>query len=628
MTKPRRSPNRAIIAATAAGALLIGGAVVALADPPTTPILGGPTGFVTTTAPTFTITDGDGGTLGSGTFLWGLDEAPATGPVAAGNLPLTSVSQGAHELRVKEIGVPPDDDSLIATRSFFVDSVKPTFSRTVAPGAPNGTNDWYRGTGTVTVTYQCADPNGASGSGLATLCPANLSLSAATSDGIYVLATGISDNAGNAADPDPALTIKRDSTAPANPDPTGPIGIANTLTPTFTWKSVDDVTPQGVTQISEFLHYVLTVRTGSTVGSGTQVHQVEVAQQPTEVTYTAIPALTNGATYNWTVQAVDNAGNFNADGAAFTVDINAPDDPTFSAGPVNGAATNDNTPSFTFAGVPGATFTWETRNGLGDLVAGAGFAGTGAQTTVTLPTLPDGSYSFKVKQTAPNLKESGFASALFTVDTTAPAAPTINSSPGTTTNAQPSFGWSAAEQDGTFLWEVTGVGGIRVQGPGEAAAAAVSLPSPLGAGNYAFRVRQRDRAGNLSDWSAPEPFTIVNPSDPGPGPGPGGGTSGFRPSTRNAKALLPKVGVKVKPAATTLRWKKTRGATLYNLQVFRIDGTTYRKVHSAFPRGLRYKVPKKVLKSGRRYVWRVWPYLGAKKKYTPAPFGISWFDAK
>ncbi|MFN8121244.1 MAG: hypothetical protein U0237_02310 [Thermoleophilia bacterium] len=630
MTKPRRSPNRAIIAATAAGALLIGGAVVALADPPSEPVVSGPNGPVSNASPGFKITDGDA-LNGTGTFLWAFDGVPSEGPVADGTTvtPASPLSQGAHTFQAREVGTPPDADGAIKTQSFFVDTVNPTFTRVVSPAAPNGLAGWY--TGTVTVDYTCADPGGANASGLTAPCPTDLALNTGVEDGVYVLATGpVTDLAGNTSGASlPALTVSRDSTPPAKPNLTGPLQITNVLSPVLSWSQVDDVTPQGVLQTSGFKHYVLTIRQGASGGS--IVHQANVNQPPApgEVTYNTVPPLTNGTTYNWTVQAVDNAGNTNTSAlGVFKVDTTAPDDPTFSAGPVNGAATNDNTPTFTFAGVDGATFTWETRNNLDQIVPGAGFSGTGAQTSVTLPTLPDGSYTFKVKQTAPNLKDSGFATALFTVDTTAPAAPSITSSPGTTTNPQPSFGWNAAEQDGTFVWEVTGVGGVRVQGPGESSTAAVSLTAPLSAGNYAFRVRQRDRAGNLSDWSAGEPFTIVNPSEPGGGNNGGGTTSGFKPNTRNAKALLPKVGTKVRPTATVLRWKKTKGATLYNLQIFRIDGTTYRKVHSAFPRGLKYKVPKKVLKSGRRYVWRVWPYLGAKRKYTPAPFGISWFDAK
>jgi hypothetical protein len=66
------------------------------------------------------------------------------------------------------------------------------------------------------------------------------------------------------------------------------------------------------------------------------------------------------------------------------------------------------------------------------------------------------------------------------------------------------------------------------------------------------------------------------------------------------------------------------GARLYNVQVFllRPDNRTV-KVLSAFPRGNRMLMPARRLAPGRRYVWRVWPYLG--NRYTLRPLGMSWF---
>lgn len=606
--------------------------MIALAAPSAPTLTGGPgvaptSQYTNIANPTFTWTGGAGGL---DTFAWAVDAQPVVGTAAPGNsATVPAQTDGSHIFRVAEAGdlaaVPDPEDPLSppASVTFFVDTVAPTVTRTLAPLSPPASG-WYTGTVTINLTCEAAS---STASGVAAC--SDVVLDTPIEDGSYALGgETVTDRAGNVSAPLPALTFKRDSTDPEVASLTGPEGIANVLNPAFTWSRVEDVTPSGVNQVSGMKEYNLVIRQGS--AGGTIVHQHTVTQPAAagEISYTGVPNLTNGTTYFWTVQSVDVAGNTVTSAAkSFKVDTTAPDDPVFSAGPTNGAATNDNTPTFTFGGVDGATFSWETRNSLDVLVAGPGFAGTGAASTVTLPTLPDGSYSFKVKQTAPNLKESGFASALFTVDTTAPAAPTVTVSPGTTTNAQPSFGWSAAEQDGTFVWEVTGVGGVRVQG-GEAPTAATSLTAAVPAGNYAFRVRQRDRAGNLSDWSAPEPFTVVNPAPPTGGTPPPTGTSGFRPSTRNAKNLTPRVGTKVRRINTQLRWKRTKGATLYNIQVFRIDGTTYRKVHSAFPRGLRYKVPPKVLKAGRRYVWRVWPYLGAKRRYTPAPSGISWFDAR
>ncbi|WP_217924538.1 hypothetical protein [Miltoncostaea oceani] len=73
----------------------------------------------------------------------------------------------------------------------------------------------------------------------------------------------------------------------------------------------------------------------------------------------------------------------------------------------------------------------------------------------------------------------------------------------------------------------------------------------------------------------------------------------------------------------TLRWRATRGAGHYNVQVFR--GT--RRVLNAWPTGNRLRVPEGVLRQGRTYVWVVWPGVGPRsaRRYGP-PIGRSTFE--
>jgi len=79
-----------------------------------------------------------------------------------------------------------------------------------------------------------------------------------------------------------------------------------------------------------------------------------------------------------------------------------------------------------------------------------------------------------------------------------------------------------------------------------------------------------------------------------------------------------------------LRWSRgPAGTKLYNIQIFRVvrkrigKAPVIRKVHSAFPRSRRYRVPKAKMRPGACYVWRVWPYLGTR--FTSQPLGISNF---
>jgi hypothetical protein len=55
-----------------------------------------------------------------------------------------------------------------------------------------------------------------------------------------------------------------------------------------------------------------------------------------------------------------------------------------------------------------------------------------------------------------------------------------------------------------------------------------------------------------------------------------------------------------------------------------LSGERLRKVHSAFPAGTRYALPRHVvLVPGACYAWRVWPFRG--DTYTPVPLGVSDF---
>lgn len=58
----------------------------------------------------------------------------------------------------------------------------------------------------------------------------------------------------------------------------------------------------------------------------------------------------------------------------------------------------------------------------------------------------------------------------------------------------------------------------------------------------------------------------------------------------------------------TLRWRVTRGATYYNVQIFR----GARRVLNAWSDDTRLRVPEGVLRQGRAYVWVVWPATGSR----------------
>lgn len=442
---------------------------------------------------------------------------------------------------------------------------------------------------------------GTPGTGTATLGPRTVS---ATS----------TDVAGNSATTTFTYSVV-DTVAPTAPVTVAPADITNQVRPTFSWSAATDAgvgIDRYVVRIDS-TNFTVPVALGAT---GT-------LQWTYPVGSAALPA----GNRTWQVRAVDATGRQGPFSAvrSFRIDPSAPDPPTITGGPRG--FTRDTAPSFAFAGLPGAQFTWRLEVAANDeLVAQGGPSPAGS---AAAPSLGDGQYRFRVSQTNPAGTPSGSAVVVFTVDTVRPSAPAITSRPGTTGDGQPTFGWTGGEPGATFQWRVVTPAGAPVLGPGSVAATSVRLPSPLPGGSYLFQVRQLDQAGNESDWSAPDAFTIVAPpNQPAANPPSGGRGTVTRivPRTRNAKRLSPRPGVVVRTLRPTLRWTRVRNASLYNVQIYRVVGRRNVKVLSAFPRGNRIVVPAKRLKAGQRYVWRVWPYFAKLRRYSRNEHGMSWFD--
>lgn len=273
-----------------------------------------------------------------------------------------------------------------------------------------------------------------------------------------------------------------------------------------------------------------------------------------------------------------------------------------------------------------------------------------------------------VSGTATDSLITSTATTTVNVDRTAPVSGALltPASGATVTSARPEFTWSESSDPAAVGLPEAGGSGIQyhevwIIGRGKVGAttAAVRRLVPaqsLDTRAYQWYLRTVDNAGNAV-VSAPVTFTVnpnrtEQPPDP---PGAGGGGSGVsgtgsgssaptgsaagtpvvrrvagetlpRPTVIRARALRPVAGKRIDSRQPTLRWlRRHRQAKLYNVQIFELSATGVRKVVSAFPRGASYKVPRGKLKANRRYVWRVWPYLG-RKGYASQPTGISYFD--
>jgi hypothetical protein len=400
--------------------------------------------------------------------------------------------------------------------------------------------------------------------------------------------------------------------------------VTNQMRPKLTWTAAKDNGP------------------GGAPGSGIDGYDVLVDGKVVATVGATVTAWTpaddmKSGNHTWRVRARDKAGNdTSSDVFKFRVDPNATAAPVFTAAPP--AATNDNTPSFAWTGAEGVQeYRWALKQGAETVADGLLDASSPA---LDLEPLKDGDYVFTVTQRTNGIHGTAAAHP-FTVDTVPPGALTIVVRPAASSDdTTPLFAWAGGEDGARYVWQLSGPGGVIVQGPTETALNAALLTVAPGA--YVFQVRQVDAAGNPSPLTVPEPFTVVGGAPPGTG-----GTTTIpvepkvpdpvikppkktvkqvrpAPATRNARALTPKAGARITSVRPVLRWKARRGASLYNVQIFRLKGRKLTKVVTAFPRGATYRVPRGKLKAGFRYVWRVWPYVN--RRFPNQPLGISYFD--
>jgi len=135
---------------------------------------------------------------------------------------------------------------------------------------------------------------------------------------------------------------------------------------------------------------------------------------------------------NHTIQATqtDPAGNTSdpSKPVNITVDTVKPDAPVIKT-PAAGSLTNNNTPTITGTGEPGAVVNVTDGNG-NTLCSAVKVASDGTWSCTSAVKLPDGSNTITATQTDPAGNQSDPTSVTFTVDTTAPAAPKVDPSNG------------------------------------------------------------------------------------------------------------------------------------------------------------------------------------------------------
>ena len=167
-----------------------------------------------------------------------------------------------------------------------------------------------------------------------------------------------------------------------------------------------------------------------------------------------------------------------ADSVSWTVDTVAPGIPAISGLPA--ASTTASSTAIAFSGEPGGTFQCSLNSGaFGPCASPWSFSG-----------MADGPYSIAVRQTDAAGNVGLAASASWTVDRTAPAAPVLSGVPTVKTTASSASITFPGEPGGAFQCSLN-------SGPFGACTSPVSFPS-MTEGAYSIAVRQSDAAGNVS----------------------------------------------------------------------------------------------------------------------------------
>jgi len=448
-------------------------------------------------------------------------------------------------------------------------------------------------------------------------------------DGQYFVVASVTD--GTSTGPAATVTFTLDTTPPAPPVVNaGPPPVTNMTTPTIAW--TPDPSP-GTT-------YSWELRSGT---DPADPKSAVVQSADTSTPSVTLKALKDG-TYNFRVRATDSVGNkgvFSPPGV-FTVDTVKPAPPQITSPP---PGPDQLTPTFTWTtgSTPGTdTFQWSILQN-GAVVQGP--TTVGALTATPLTPLSLGAYTFRLVELDPAQNVSDPATQDFTVSLSKTAPDSITGLVLTPGVGQVGLTWALDQTTGIAAIHIVRRSDASPTGPADPAATATDLPPEArsyvdpgltGGARYYYAVYARDIAGAYSPVAAtgnvvaqaapppPPPVTGAGGPQQTPEPPATQNPGGPKPVTLNPKRLLPRAGATLTVQRPMLRWTgRPGGVVLYNLQIFDAKG---RKLLKAFPSGERFHVPKNVLKPGKRYFWRIWPWFGPIKKFSAKPLGISYFQ--
>jgi hypothetical protein len=235
-------------------------------------------------------------------------------------------------------------------------------------------------------------------------------------------------------------------------------------------------------------------------------------------------ALADGA-YTLSVRALDQAGNVDPIPAerTFTVDTKPPDSPAIVA-PLNDSVQRNSTISISGTAEGTATVLVDE----GGTLRGTVKASASGNWSLDITAVADGAHTFSVRARDAAGNVSGARDLRVSVDRSEPET-TLSSGPsGLTNNASPSFDFSSSKAGSTFE--------CRLDGPDASTGTYAACTAPtafiaLTDGDYTFRVRATDGAGNVDSTPVLRSFIVdTTAADTSITGGPTGLTSNSSPS--------------------------------------------------------------------------------------------------
>jgi alpha-tubulin suppressor-like RCC1 family protein len=418
-------------------------------NPPPAPVIAAPSATTaTSTAVTFKGEKGatfecktDGGS-------WSACTSPAS---------LSSLSEGWHAFAVRATNSGGTGD---ASTVSWVSAASTKPDTPVLVGAPAGTVRTTSASvsfssASTGVTYTCSVDGGSYAE-----CTSPKALTG-LSDGSHSLSVKASRSGLDSDASSASWTI--DATAPDRP----------TLTP-----SVSGFAPSGGVLTGKIdgdsLSITVAAETGASLTCSYDGGSFSACSSPL-----SISGLATGATKTVSVKATDAVGNV-SDAASLSVTRRVPvAKPTLSGAPSGTVATDSASVVFTST-TSGATFTCSVDGG----------SYSACSSPKSLSGLSDGSHSLSVKA-AKDGGESDAASASWTVDTSAPAAPALSGVPGGPSKSKTASIAFSSESGATFTCSVDGASYSACRSP--------KGLSGLSDGAHSIAVRAVDLVGNMSD---------------------------------------------------------------------------------------------------------------------------------